>query len=64
MHSSPYTFRMVKLRIMGWAGLLASMREIRNAYRIYQKRPLRRPKCNRENSIKMKLVEIYCEVVN
>jgi hypothetical protein len=55
---------MVKLRIMGWAGLLASMREIRNAYRIYQKRPLRRPKCNRENSIKMKLVEIYCEVVN
>jgi hypothetical protein len=45
LYSSPNTIKMIKSRRMGWAGHVAGIREIRNAYKILvgkseRKRPL------------------------
>jgi hypothetical protein len=54
---------MIKSKRMRWAGHVAHMREKRNAYRILvgkleRKRPLGRPGCRRDDTIKMDLREI------
>jgi hypothetical protein len=48
LYSSPSIIRMIKSRMMRWAGQVAQMGERRNAYRILvqkpdRKRPLGRP---------------------
>jgi hypothetical protein len=63
LYCSPNIIRMVKSRRMRWAGHVARMGEKRSAYRISVgkpegKRPLGRPKCRWEDSIKMDLREI------
>jgi hypothetical protein len=45
LYSSPNTIKIIKSRRMGWAGHVAGIREIRNAYKILvgkseKKRPL------------------------
>jgi hypothetical protein len=60
LHSLPSIIRMVKSRRMRWARHVACMREKRNAYRILVRklegtRPLGRPRCRREDNIRMDL---------
>jgi hypothetical protein len=63
LYSSPSIIRMIKSRMMGWAGHVARMGEKRNAYRILVgnpegKRPLGRPRRRWVDNIKMDLREI------
>jgi hypothetical protein len=53
----------LKCRRMRWAGHVARMGEVRNAYNILVgkpegRRPLGRPRCRREDNIRMDLREI------
>jgi hypothetical protein len=62
----PNIIRMIKSRIMRWAGHVARMGETRNAYRILVgkpegKRPLGRPRRRWLDNIKMDLGEIGCD---
>jgi hypothetical protein len=61
--SSPNIIRMIKPRMMKWAGQVARMGEKRNASRVLvrkteEKRPLRRPKRRWVDNIKTDLREI------
>ena len=63
--SSPNIFRMIKSRIMRWAGHVARMGEGRDVYRVLVgkpegKRPLERPRRRWEDNIKMDLQEVGC----
>jgi len=65
LYSSPNIVRVIKLRRMGWAGLVVLMGERRGTYRILVgkpegKRPLGRPRHRWENNIKMDLPEVGC----
>jgi hypothetical protein len=56
LYSSPSIIRMMKSRIMRWAGHVARMGEKRNAYRILVgKRPLGRPRRRWVDNIKIDL---------
>jgi len=57
--------RVIKSRRMRWAGNVACMGERRGVYRVLVgkpegKRPLGRPRCRREDNIKMDLLEVGC----
>jgi hypothetical protein len=63
LYSSPNIIRVIKSRILRWAGNAARMREKLNEYRVLVgkpegKRPLERPRCRWEDNIKMDLREI------
>jgi hypothetical protein len=63
LYSSPSRIRMIKSTRMRWAGHVARMGEMRNAYRILVgkpegKRPLGRPRRRWVNNIKMERREI------
>jgi hypothetical protein len=63
LYSSPSIVRVIKARMMRWAGHVARMCEVRCAYnnlvgRPEGRRPLGRPRCRWEDSIKMDLREI------
>jgi hypothetical protein len=63
LYSSPSIVRVIKERRMRWAGHVALMEEVRGAYNILfgrpeGRRPLGRPRCRREDNIKMDLREI------
>jgi hypothetical protein len=58
LYSSPNVIRMIKSRKMRWAGHVACMAKMRNAYKIWVwkpdgKRPLGRPRHRWEDNIKM-----------
>jgi len=58
MYCSPIIVRVIKSRKLRWAGHVASMGERRGVYRVLVgkpegKRPLRKPRCRRENNIKI-----------
>jgi hypothetical protein len=60
---------MIKSMRMRWAGHLAYMGQMRNAYKIFVgepegKRPLGRPRCRWEDNIRMYLREMWWEVVD
>jgi len=60
LYSSPNIVRVIKSRIMWWAGHVARMGEGRCVYRVLVgkpegKRPLERPRRRREDNIKMDL---------
>ena len=60
MYSSPNIIRNPKSRQLRWAGYVARMEQIRNAYRVLVgksevKRPLGRPRRRWEDNIKMDL---------
>jgi hypothetical protein len=60
LYCSPSMIRMIKSRIMIWAGYVARMGETRNAYRILVRKPggkipLERPRRRWEDNIKMDL---------
>jgi hypothetical protein len=61
--------RMIKSRRMRWAGHVAFMGEIRNAYKILgekseRNRPLGRTRCRWEDNIKVDITEIGYGVVD
>ena len=63
MYCSLNIFRVIKLRIMRWAGHVACMVERRGVYRVLAgkpegKRPLGRPRIRWEDNIKMDLQEV------
>jgi hypothetical protein len=63
LYSSPNIIRQIKSRRMRWAGHVARMGEERNVYKVLMgkpegKRPLGRPRCRREDGIRMNLREI------
>jgi hypothetical protein len=60
--ATPDTIRVIKSRKMRWAGHVAHMGELRNAYRILfrkldGKRPLRRARCRWKGNTRMDLKE-------
>jgi hypothetical protein len=60
LYSSPTIVRMIKSRIMRWAGHVARMEEGRVVYRVLAGKPevnrsLWRPKCRWEDNIRMDL---------
>jgi hypothetical protein len=62
LYSSPSIVRVIKARMMRWAGHVARMREVRGAYNILVgrpegRRPLGRPRRRWEDNIKMDLRE-------
>jgi hypothetical protein len=62
LYSSTIIVRMINVRKMKWAGHVARMGAIRNAYTILarkpeRKRPLGRPRCRWKDNIKMDLIE-------
>ena len=66
LYSSPNIIRTLKSRRLKCAAHLAGMEQSRNAYRILVgkpegKRPLWRPRCRREDNIKMDLREVDCD---
>jgi hypothetical protein len=65
LYFSPNIVRMIKSRIMRWAGHVAFMGEGRGVYRVLVgkpegKRPLGRRRCRWGNNIKMDLQEMGC----
>jgi hypothetical protein len=63
LYSSPIIVRVIKARMMRWAGHMARMGEVRGAYNILGgrpegRRPLGRPRRRWEDNIKMDLREI------
>ena len=65
LYSSPNIFRVIKSRIMRWAGHVARMEERRGVNRVLLgkpegKRPLGRLRHKWEDSIKMDLMEVGC----
>ncbi|KAJ4442563.1 hypothetical protein ANN_04150 [Periplaneta americana] len=63
LYTSPDIIRTIKSRRLRWAGHVALMGESRNAYRVLVgrpegKRPSGRPRCRREDNIKMDLREV------
>jgi hypothetical protein len=63
---SPNIIRIIKSRRIRWVGLIACMREMRNAYKILVgkpegKRPLRIPRHRWEDESRMDLTEIRLE---
>jgi hypothetical protein len=63
LYSSPSIIRMIKARMMRWAGNVARMGEVRGAYNILVgrpkgRRPLGRPRRRWEDNIKMDPREI------
>ena len=63
LYSLPNIVRVVKSRIMRWAGHMARMRQGRGVYRVLvgkpeAKRPLGRPRRRWEDNIKMDLKEV------
>ena len=65
LYSSPNIIRSLKSRRLRWAGHVARMEQSRNAYRVLVrkpegKRPLRRPRRQWEEHIKMDLREVGC----
>ena len=63
LYSSPNTIRMIKSRILRWAGHVARTGERRGAYRVLvgktkERRPLGRPKRGWVDNIKMDLKEV------
>jgi hypothetical protein len=69
LYASPNIIRVIKSRIMRWAGHVTGIREMRNAYRILVrkpegKRPLGRPRYRWEDNILMVLRETRWEGVD
>jgi hypothetical protein len=69
LNASPNIIRVIKSGRMGWAGHVARMREMRNAYNIFiriseGKKSRERPTCRWEDNIRMDLGEIEWEVVD
>ena len=65
LYSSPNIVRMIKSRIMRWAGHVARMGEERVVYRVLvgkrgEKRPLGRPRRKWLDNIRMDLQEVGC----
>ena len=63
LYSLPNIVRVVKSRLMRWAGHVARMGEVRGVHRVLVgksdgKRPLGRPRRRWENNIKMDLQEV------
>jgi hypothetical protein len=63
LYSSPSIIRMIKSKIMRWAGHVARMGEMRNAYRVLARKsegrkPLGRPRHRWVDHIKMDLRKI------
>ena len=64
-YSSPNVVRVIKSRIMRWAGHVASMVEMRGVYRVLVgkpegRRPLGRPRRRWVDNIRMDLQEVGC----
>jgi hypothetical protein len=67
-YSSPHNIRQINSRRMRWAGYAARMREGRNVYRLFMrkpegKRPLGRPRHRWEDGMKMDQRQTGCEGV-
>jgi hypothetical protein len=65
LYSLPNIVRVIKSRRMRWAGYVARMGEERGGCRVLVgkpegRRPVRRPRCRREDNIKMDLQEVGC----
>ena len=65
LYSSPNIVRVIKSRIIRWAGHVACMGERRGVYRVLVgklegKRPLERPRSRWEDNIKMDIEEVGC----
>ena len=58
LYSSPSILRVIKSRILRWAGHAARMEEGRGVAKPEGKRPLGRPRRRWEGNIKMDLVEV------
>jgi hypothetical protein len=68
LYTTPNIIRVIKSRIMRWAGHVARMGEMKNAYKILVgksevKIPLGRPRRRWKDNIRMNLREIVWEVV-
>ena len=69
LYSSLNIVRVIKSKIMKWAGHVARVGERRGMYRVLVgkpegKRPLGRPRLRREDDIKMDLQEVGCGVMD
>ena len=69
LYSSHNIVRVIKSRIMRWAGHIACMGERRGLYRVLVgkkegKRPLGRPRRRWEGNIKMDLQEVRCGLMD
>jgi hypothetical protein len=65
LYCSPTIVRVIKLRIMRWAGHIARKKKGRGVYRVLVgkpegKRPLGRPRCRWEDNIRIDLQEVGC----
>jgi hypothetical protein len=58
LYSSPGIVRVIKAKMIRWAGHVARMGEVRGTYNILVGRPLGRPRRRWEDNIKMDLREI------
>ena len=66
MYSSPNVIMSLKSRRLRWAGHVARMEQLRNAYRVLVgkpdgKRPLGRPRRRWEDNIRMAFREVGCD---
>jgi len=69
LYSSPNIVRVIKSRIMRWAGHVARMREERGVYRVLVwkpegRRPLGRPRRRWVDNIRMDLQELGCRYMD